>query len=246
MTVLTLFVFSIDYKKYNNNKERNMKRFPLSFSLSHSYHSDELKKLNILTLLTSKIKNKIVFTTVSLLSFLSLLSLSYSAFAGSVNATTKASATLAATCTLGTGSLNFGVYNPNSSSNTVASTTISFICTKGVSATINLNDSVVDYNNQTPSKVSNGASYPETNGVQWARYMSGSTENGTLSYNLFQDASLTKIFGGQDWFAEITNHNVTMIATGSNQTVPVYGVIASGQYVQPDTYIDIVPVVLSF
>lgn len=176
----------------------------------------------------------------------SLALLSNSAYAGTTTAGAKATATIGSACTVSAGTLSFGVYNPTLKSNTIATSNISFVCTKNTTVTVNLNDSITDYNAQSPSIVTNSVSYAETNGVQWARYMSGATSGAALSYNLFQDSALSKIFGGTNWFAAITNHNVQVIATGVTQNVPVYGAIAYGQYVIPDNYSDTVPVLLSF
>jgi spore coat protein U-like protein len=184
-----------------------------------------------------------------IISFLCVLALSQSVFAQtthSATATTKTSATLSSTCILNSGSLNFGLYNPNNTTNTTASSNITFTCTKGTVVSVNLNDSLVDYNAQSPSKVTNSVSYAETNGVQWARYMSGASSGAALSYNLYQDAAFSKIFGGTNWFVEITNHNVQVVATGSIQSIPVYGAVAHGQYIQPDSYTDIVPIELIY
>lgn len=177
---------------------------------------------------------------------LSLLIMSLNAHAGSTTASAKATATIGSACTVSDGTLNFGQYNPTLKSNTTATSNISLVCTKNTTVTVNLNDSIVNYNTQSPSVVTNSVSFAETNGTQWARYMSGATSGATLSYNLFQDNAFSKIFGGTNWFSELASHNVQVIATGVTQNVPVYGALAYGQYVIPDNYSDTVPILLSF
>jgi spore coat protein U-like protein len=188
-------------------------------------------------------KTKMAYTLAILLV---LTGITASAQAGSTSAGTKATATIGSACTVSAGTLNFGQYNPTLKSNTTATSNISFVCTKNTTVTVNLNDSITDYNAQSPSIITNSVSYAETNGVQWARYMSGASHGATLSYNLFQDSALSKIFGGTTWFSDISGHAVQVIATGVTQNVPVYGAVAYGQYVIPDNYSDTVPVLLSF
>ena len=180
-----------------------------------------------------------------LISLLALASVQ-SSQAGSVTSGVKSSATLSATCTLSAGSMNFGSYNPAVKSNTTANSNISFVCTKNTVVTVNLNGSAANINQQGPAVVTNSVSYAEHNGVQWARYMVGGTSAGALSYNLFQDSGYSQIFGGTNWFSDITGHNQQVVATGASQNITVYGAIAYGQYVNPDNYSDSVPVLLTF
>jgi spore coat protein U-like protein len=193
-----------------------------------------------------KTTQKAALSAALLVSLTSLALLSNTAYAGSTTAGAKATATIGSACTVSAGTLNFGTYNPTVSTNTTATSNISFVCTKNTTVTVNLNDSIVNYNTQSPSVINNSVSYAETNGIKWARYMSGATHGATLSYNLFQDNAFSKIFGGTNWFADISGHAVQVISTGVTQNVPVYGAVAYGQYVIPDNYSDTVPILLSF
>lgn len=72
-------------------------------------------------------------------SALALIALAPAAFAGSATGTLTVNASVAANCTIGAGTLNFGPYDPvvtNAAANLDASTTMAVACTKGVNPSI--------------------------------------------------------------------------------------------------------------
>ena len=130
-----------------------------------------------------------------------------------------ASGAVSASCSLAATSLGFGVYDPSATGN--SSGDLSINCTMGISYKVGLG--------------------PGANATATSRRMGG--PNGSfLIYQLFSESSHAVAWG------DGTNFGATVdrIGSGSNQTVPVYGRIPSGQNVHPGSYSDTVTVTVDY
>lgn len=146
------------------------------------------------------------------------------AFAATATGTLSVTASVSATCTVGAASLAFGSYDPSSASPLQISTTIPVTCTDGTSYQVGL---------------SAGAGATTT-----SRSMTGVTSGNTtpLAYGLYQDAGYTTNWGNTPG----TDTPAAAIGTGSTVLIPVYGEIAPGQYVPPDSYSDTVVATVTY
>ena len=160
---------------------------------------------------------------------ISRIALIASSFAGSMvamngaQATTATAlmnntATLAAYCSVSTGSLGFGTYNGSAALSTSAN--IAVTCTKTTTYSVALDAGTT------------------TGGTLTTRKLIGAGTD-TLNYTISQDTNHTTNFatGGSA---------VSGTGNGSAQTIVAYGNIAAGQFVTPDSYTDTVTVTLTY
>lgn len=157
---------------------------------------------------------------------LSLSSISTFSFAATpLTATTKASATLAKSCSINATALNFGAINAAVTGNATTSS-INMLCSKGTSYQIQLN-------------------FGQYGSVSTGRQMNGAVSNDRLIYVICKNAGLsnTAWAGGLNctnqsdlWYSTQYVYNGT--GTGFNQTIPVYGYTYNA-WVTPDSYSDI-------
>jgi len=134
-------------------------------------------------------------------------------------ATMSNSATLAAYCTVSTGSLAFGTYNGSGAVSTTAN--VSVTCTKTTSYTVALDAGTTSGGSLTVRKLVGGSS------------------GDTLNYTISQDSGHTT-----NWSTAASAESGT--GNGSAQTLVAYGNIAAGQFVTPDSYTDTVTVTLTY
>lgn len=128
-------------------------------------------------------------------------------------------------CTVSASELNFGNYTGGASL-TTGQATITAHCAAGQAYVIGLNE----------------GSYPGATTTSRRMVTAGGAD--TLSYGLYIDAADTLNWGNS--FDGATQNVVEGVGTGSDQTIPVYGKIDAGQYVQPGQYEDTVLVTLQF
>lgn len=141
-----------------------------------------------------------------------------SAQAASTTASLASSATVAAYCTVSSGSLGFGTYSASAAS--TATATVTATCTNTTTYTIALD------------KGTNGAS-------ETTRVMKAASSAATLSYGIFSDSGYTT-----NWGTSAGSQSGT--GNGSAQPFTAYGKVPSGQFVTPDSYTDTVTVTLTY
>jgi spore coat protein U domain-containing protein, fimbrial subunit CupE1/2/3/6 len=127
-------------------------------------------------------------------------------------------ATVAASCTLVGGTLNFGTYRPEDSAATEGEATIHYDCPEGTAIRLSLS--------------------PGQHAQSSNRAMSRDGGGGTLSYDLYQDAARSQVWGDQ-------GDAMSIASTPSDDTaVDVYGEIHAEQSAPPGTYRDTVLITL--
>lgn len=147
------------------------------------------------------------------------------ASAGSAASTVAVSATVSQNCTINTGTVAFGSYDPvtaNASSDATVTGSLSVACTKNASAvTISL-----DY----------GAHASSTQ-----RRMVGTSHGDFLLYNLYQDSGHTTA-----WDNASNKYALAAPSSKASQSINIYGVITLGQDISVDSYTDTVNSTINF
>ncbi|MCX7990973.1 MAG: spore coat U domain-containing protein [Proteobacteria bacterium] len=117
-------------------------------------------------------------------------------------------------CTVSATNINFGIYDINSTTNLTSTGTISVTCSNDTNVVIAIGQSI------------HGGINP--------RRMKHSIYNDFLSYNIYQNAGMTTIWG------DGTNGTTPMIINriGRNKTYTYYGTLFAGQDVSSGTYND--------
>lgn len=154
--------------------------------------------------------------------------------AGSITASTKASATLQGVCTISTSGISFGNIASSGTAQTMYAATpgnVQVLCTKGTSYAIQLNAGV----NETNS----------------GRRLRGATSGDLIMYaicatNSFSGSWATGQCTAGAWFSDGSyNYPINSTGTGAMQNFPAYGVIQTGYYT-PDTYSDTITATISY
>ncbi|WP_242123833.1 spore coat U domain-containing protein [Sphingobium sp. Sx8-8] len=148
------------------------------------------------------------------------------ALAGMTMATPGWACTLCS-CSASTTGVSFGGYDPGASSPKDGSGTVSLSCTGLVSlaGTIDMAMSPGNSGNALARKMTQGAA--------------------SLNYNLYTNSSRTTIWGTGSAGTSIVSATLTGLLSFS-QTVPVYGRIPAGQWVQAGPYADSVIVTITY
>lgn len=145
------------------------------------------------------------------------------ALAATATANLNVTATVSATCSVTTGPVAFGTYDPVSASpDDDGVGTVTVTCTNGTGYSIALGD---------------GTYYSGGR-----RMRSSTTTYEYLNYALYQDAGRTTLWG--DGTPDAVMGSLT--GDGSAQAYSVYGRVAAGQYVKADSYADTVVVTVSY
>lgn len=177
-------------------------------------------------------KNKIITSALTLALATAGIFTASSAFAGTVNNTMSATASVANSCKIAsvTG-ISFGAYDPASANATTALTangSVSVNCTKGGAVSVALDQGA------------NAASGSTC--VAPTRQMKNSSTSDMLGYQVYSDSALTK-----KWACDATNE---VSFTSTSALTPVvettYGSVAGGQDVPAGSYADTVTVTVSF
>ncbi|MFL9880274.1 spore coat U domain-containing protein [Herbaspirillum rhizosphaerae] len=129
------------------------------------------------------------------------------------------SAIVASTCSVQSAALPFGTYN---SSAVQQSAQVGVVCSNGTSYTVSLDAGAAPGATSTDRKLVGDSS-------------------ATLSYGLYQDPARSKNWGNASGSETVTN-----VGNGSQQNLPVYGYIPSGQNVKAGSYNDVVGITLSY
>lgn len=168
--------------------------------------------------------------------FISLLCLlSFSGYAKDNTSNITSKATINKTCSLSASNISFGLYTPGQG-DVFSTGSLQLLCTNGTSASIALN-----MNNST---ISNDKYAYREGSTSHLRYM----QNGTASllYNLFQDSANSIVFGGTNWFVGTANARPVVIGDGTIKNITIYAAMSGFQYVKPGSYVDSIPVVVTF
>lgn len=155
--------------------------------------------------------------------------------AGTITASTKATATISSSCQITATNINFGelggaaqlVWSPSNGN-------VSVLCSNNASYTIQLNSGV-------------------NNGSASSRYMVGQKSGDKILYIICKTASFSGTWGqagGQctngPWYTQGSfNYPVTGKGTGVIQNYPTYGGVQSGYYT-PDTYTDTITATITY
>lgn len=129
------------------------------------------------------------------------------------------SAIVTATCSVQSAALPFGVYN---SAAVQQSAQVGVNCSSGTSYTVSLDAGAAP-------------------GASTANRKLVGDSNTTLNYALYQDPAHSKNWGNASGSDTLTN-----VGNGSQQNLPVYGYIPSGQNVKAGSYNDVVGITLSY
>ncbi len=132
------------------------------------------------------------------------------------------SANLTPSCTVSTSDLAFGLVPPSISAPIDASSAINVTCSAGTNYSVGIS-------------LGNGPG--ATNPAN--RLMTSGAS--MLAYGLYQDSGRSLVWGDQP-----TNKRSGLVATGSQQVIPVYGRILQGQSPLPGEYSDIVVITVEY
>ena len=145
--------------------------------------------------------------------------------AASSSTTIPVTATVAQSCTIASGVISFGLYDPvgaNATTDLATTGAVTIACTKGAAGvTISLDLG--------------------TNAAAGQRNLKGTTNGGLLQYNLFQDAAHTT-----PWDNATHKYSVPTSVSKVAQVLNIYGVVPHNQDVQTDAYTDTVVATVNY
>ena len=152
--------------------------------------------------------------------------LSASSYAATTTATMTVSSSVATACTMTTGDLTFGAYDPSTAADVDSTATITSTCTLGGGAVITLSQGG---NPDTGS----------TDGVPLRQMADGANR---LKYHLYGDTDRAGVFGNT------TGTGLAVTGSGGAETTTVYGRIVQTENATtpPGTYSDSVLVTLTY
>ncbi|WP_223645828.1 fruiting body spore coat protein U [Corallococcus sp. EGB] len=169
--------------------------------------------------------------TLAVLAVASSLAAVSSAHAATATANLTVTATVGSTCTINSGSLNFGTYDPivvNASTGVdlLGSGTLQVQCTLLGTADITLGQ----------------GSHPGTGSTDAApvRRMLNTSSANYLNYSLYQDATRLVVWGNT------AGTGLPYVGTGLGTPVTVFGTVPKGQNVPSGTYSDTVVATITF
>lgn len=140
-------------------------------------------------------------------------------FAVTTSGTLGVSATVAASCTVGGGTLSFGSYSPTSTSDLTANTSFSLQCVNGTSYSIKLN---------------NGLNFASNR-----RMLNSQQSNTFLNYELYTSSNFSSVWNSSNFISGIGN--------GNAENITVYGKIFANQNsAMVGSYSDLVTITVTF
>ncbi len=156
-----------------------------------------------------------------------VLMISSLAYAGTATANLSVTATINANCTISTGTVGFGTYDPivtNATSALNGTGSVTTTCTSATPATITLGQ----------------GSNPNTGSTDTAPLRRMKNGTAYLGYSLYSDSARTAVWGNT------TATGVASTGTGSAVAVTVYGQVAAGQNQPAGSYSDTVVATVTF
>ena len=168
----------------------------------------------------SKIKLAVVSAIVA-----GSMGLSATSYAATTTATMTVSATVANSCSISVGAMDFGAYDQTATESLKATADVTSTCTLGGATTITISQGNTTVNDSS-----------ETSPL---RQM---TDGGSqfLNYNLYTDSTLASVWGNT------IGTGAAVTATGSAVTTTVYGEIDPAQSVGAASFSDSVTVTLTY
>jgi spore coat protein U-like protein len=160
----------------------------------------------------------------SVLFLIALTAVSTPLFAASKNANLDISASVAANCTITTGPVAFGAYDPvgaNAAADLLAAGSVTVACTKGSVTTIDLGNG---------GNLSGGS-----------RRMASGTD--FMNYALYKDAARTQVWGTGLAGGTTAAYNA---ANSSATAITVYGTVPQAQNVSVGAYADTVVATINY
>ena len=148
-------------------------------------------------------------------------------YAGTSTANLSVTATVSANCTISTGAVAFGAYDPivtNASSALDGAGSVSVTCTTGSAPVITLGQGA-------------NSGSGSTDAAPVRRMLSGSSY---LSYALYSDAGRSTVWGNT------AGTGVSRTGTGAADALTVYGRVTAGQNVPSGNYSDTVVATVTF
>lgn len=150
-----------------------------------------------------------------------------SAHAATVTANMPVSATVGGACSVSSGGLAFGSYEPvllHSAAALVGSGTIDVACTLGTGAVVTLGQGANSANGSTDAAP--------------ARQLASGASR--LAYALYRDLAMSLVWGNT------SGTGLAITGTGVSVGIPVYGAVAAAQNVPQGAYSDTVVVTVTF
>jgi spore coat protein U-like protein len=142
------------------------------------------------------------------------------------SASLPVSATVEANCVIATTGVNFGAYDSvTTTTDLAAQGAVTVTCTTGANAKVTLDQGA---NAETTSSST----------TPLRQLSSGGASPGFLKYKLYSDLTHSQVWG--DDITSNPGNAVASTGDGSEKTLAVYGVIASGQKVPAGSYTDTV------
>ncbi len=135
----------------------------------------------------------------------------------------------AATCSVTSGSMNFGAYNPFLGSNTDSNSTFSITC-----------NGLVGENVAYTATLTSGSA----NGFSPRKMVSGA--GGSLNYNFFVNSSRTTIMGDGTSGTSLINDSYSLASTNATKSYSLYGRVFALQNVPVGVYSDTLTLQISF
>lgn len=186
------------------------------------------------------------------LTCVSLLSIGINA--ATTTGSNKATATLASSCSITANTLSFGTYDPRNSAPQTAASNMLVTCSKGVSYTIGLDRYTANdpYFSPTSSSLAYGSAAPallnQSDKVADGTIIASGTANATkaLLFNIYTDSGRTRVWTGYNNHWVGVNQYISGVGTGTQQTIPFYGSLGGGQFVQPGNYASTMTTTIKF
>jgi spore coat protein U-like protein len=137
------------------------------------------------------------------------------------------SASVTASCTIGTAPVAFGAYDPTAGADLDAQGTLTVFCTNGATTTVTLGQG-------------SNANTGSTDAAPVRRMLGGVGGTDHLGYALYSEATYTTVWGND------ATSDVDYTGSGLSANLTVYGRIPAGQNVTVGSYTDTVVATITF
>lgn len=151
-------------------------------------------------------------------------------------------AKVVASCSVSVDNISFGLISSGAGDVNVTGS-IYAKCSKGVNYTIGFNNGSSKYHNKYIGTL---PTTDKWNYQGFARFMSNTESDDYLVYQLFQDANHSIIYGVGSTWTTTTIPLVNKVGNGSQDIIPIYGVMTQGQFPKPGVYSDTLIATLTY